>query len=106
MFEEIYALVAIDTQGAARQFKSIVYSGVIEMELEVMELTAEEVKLVECYRAMTPSDKSVCLFLATRFIGKPTSASSLSSVNCNGKVIFHVGDNSSNNLMTNIQTPK
>ena len=72
------------------------------MELEVMELTAEEVKLVKCYRAMTETDQKLCLFLAARFNGELVSNDVLSNVN----VIFHVGDNSSHNALMNIQSPK
>ena len=43
-------VIFLDTQGAARQYKLVVCYGVSLMELETVELTAEEMKLIEVYR--------------------------------------------------------
>lgn len=68
------------------------------MELEVMELAAEEVKLVECYRAMTANDKQLCLIMAARFCSSPAAPNLAPHViitgNKNKPVIFNVGNNS------------
>ena len=75
------------------------------MGLEVMELTAEEANLIECYRAMTLTDRQLCLFLAVRFSTTSATTNIIPNIifksNKNKSIILNVGDNSNNNSLIN-----
>lgn len=66
-------MVAVDTQGAARQYKSIV-CGVIEMEAIS---PVEEEQLIEIYRQLNPSDRELALIILERLAGSKNQSHAL-----------------------------